>query len=217
MNETSSNPTPATNPVLTASSLTRQYDRYFRVILGNDILKALPRARKQQQKYEVVGALPTKDVYLGERNRHYRTTISDLVSNAYSVFSDLNGELDDWYNNLPDAFRDGDKGSELQEATGTLSNLSEPDMPDVASLITGTHLPDLDAESRSARNGEAVSQLDKAIDLIEAFLADTTLTIEDEGGPRPLTDEEREELSTLKDTLENDKGEAENVSFPGMY
>ena len=45
-----------------------------------------------------------------------------LVSDAQSELEGLRDELTDWYDNLPDNFRDGDKGAQLEEAISQLDD-----------------------------------------------------------------------------------------------
>ena len=46
-----------------------------------------------------------------------------MVSDAQGVVEELKDELQEWYDNLPDNFKDGDKGSQLQEAIDALESL----------------------------------------------------------------------------------------------
>lgn len=47
-----------------------------------------------------------------------------LVQQATEIVDELKDELQSWYDNLPDNFRDGHKGSELEEAINQLDDLN---------------------------------------------------------------------------------------------
>lgn len=46
-----------------------------------------------------------------------------LVGDAKSEFESLRDELQEWYDNLPENFQNGDKGNDLQTAIDELENL----------------------------------------------------------------------------------------------
>lgn len=46
-----------------------------------------------------------------------------MISNAKGVAEELRDECQEWYDNLPENFQDGDKGSQLQECIDTLDSL----------------------------------------------------------------------------------------------
>lgn len=46
-----------------------------------------------------------------------------LVEDAKSEIEELKSELENWYDNLPDSFRDGDQGEQLQEAIDGLNDI----------------------------------------------------------------------------------------------
>jgi len=47
------------------------------------------------------------------------------ASDAHSTAEGLRDELQDWFDNLPEAFQQGDKGSELEEAISSLDEFIE--------------------------------------------------------------------------------------------
>lgn len=47
----------------------------------------------------------------------------EAVQNAASEVETLRDELQDWYDNLPDNLKDGEKGSMLEEAIGNLESI----------------------------------------------------------------------------------------------
>lgn len=206
--------------IVTKSALTRQFDQYATTVLGA-YLTAQPHERRKQRKFAVTKPLPTPEEYAALRNKRFTATLDDLVSDAFSIFEELNGELQDWYDNLPESFQSGSKGDELQEATGILENLSAPDVPECLQSVNVVYLPGLDVSSRADRNGEATGQLQAVYDTVEKIL-DTgkIVQVNDDGDVLPerdITSDERDELESFRDEIDNAKNEAEGVSFPGMY
>lgn len=208
------------NEVYTKSALTKQFDRYFSFVLS-EYLEMLPYERHKQRKYQVKKPLPTREEYAVLRNKHFETSVSDLVSDAFDIFEELNDELQNWYDNLPENFQNGDKGSQIQEATDVLSNLSTPDVPECLEPVSIVYLPGLDRNSRAERNGEATSQLQAVYDAVEEILDSGKINGYDNEGKslaeRDITDDERDELESFRDEIDSAKNEAEGISFPGMY
>jgi len=47
------------------------------------------------------------------------------VEEAAEIVGELRSDIEQWYENLPDNFRDGDKGNELQECQSALEDLEQ--------------------------------------------------------------------------------------------
>ena len=54
-----------------------------------------------------------------DRYSHAQSQLGD----AKSEFESLRDELQDWYDNLPEQFQEGDKGQQLQDAVDTLEEV----------------------------------------------------------------------------------------------
>ena len=175
--------------------------------LLTDYLQELPRKKGGQQKYKVIKSLPSADEVEALRSAKFTTTVESLVADAFSEFESLAGELDDWYNNLPDSFQQGDKGQQLEEAKGNLENLSAPDVSEELGELKLVYVPsEKPASSRSARCVEACDMIRAAIDRLAEVQDDEKAATEFKQAAEELASE-----------LENAIGDAESVEFPGMY
>jgi len=173
------------------------------------ILEVLPRERKQWQKFRLLVDLPTGEQFAEMERTMYTTTVGALVEDAFCEFETLQGEMDDWYSNLPEQFQQGDKGQALEEASGMLGGLNRSDIPQVAEGLTVFFRPGQGLGSRSARCEEACAMLNAAKRAVEEQVA--KLEEDDE------LNESINDLNAFADELEGAAGEAEGVEFPGMF
>ncbi len=210
--------------VIGALALKNQFDPYYEMVLGS-YLERHPRLKKgERAKFTITKPLPTKEGYEKLKRDRFTTRLDDVVSNV-SNYSDLASELRDWYDNLPESFQQGDKGSMLDESASTLENISEPAVPDWAGAMAVYCPPMLDISSRADRRDAISHELQQAVDAIDEALTKGRFPLkdDDEGNmyqlpPEDAEDtEQRDELQSLKDELENIISEAEGVEFPGMY
>ena len=49
-------------------------------------------------------------------------TLCDALSGGFTALEELRDELQEWYDNLPDSFQNGDKGDQIQEAVAGLED-----------------------------------------------------------------------------------------------
>ncbi len=220
--------------VITKIAVRVVFDAYFeRVILGTH-LEPLPRVNRQSPiTYRVKQELPQPEAYRQLRDQRFTTTLEDLLSAAQSEVESLAGELRDWHDNLPEGINNSDKAAEIDEAASTLENLTFPDLPDSLSTIRVLHLPALDQDSRPKRGAEVVSMLDDAIaalnsktDELSQAIEDTRKADEADGQSTPPASPDKEmepdpqeiigEIESLVSSLEDVKGELENVTYPSM-
>ena len=173
-----------------------------------DHIKQVETPRGSPRKFEVVKPLPTVEEYAKLRLAKYTTSVTGLAEDAFGAIECLKDELQDWFDNLPESFQQGQKGDELQEAISTLESVEQIDAPDCLAEHTTCFLPSLKIESRSDRAGEAASQLREVVEYCEGLL---------EGENSGLTDDQKQEVEEYKDGCDNACQEIENVSFPGMY
>lgn len=176
--------------------LNKTYGKHALQVLA-DHIEEKPRKRRQQRSYELLKELPSQEEYDKLRSKKYETTISSLVSDAFSGFENLASELREWYDNLPDSFQQGDKGSTLDEAATTLEGLNQPDIGELGENKL-VFLPDLNITSRSARNAEACDMLNTVINWLQE-------------------NHKIDGAEDLESELESAVSDAENVEFPGMY
>lgn len=166
-------------------------------------------------------------------------TVADAVSAAFSQIEELKDELQSWYDNLPENFQNGDKGSQLQEAIDALESTSEPDVPDSASDIEVSFSEATGRLSRARRRDNACAAIEAAEQAVRdriqelsdlVYNEDGKLVIDgravepepgEDGPSEPYTEDERDsaitDLEAFADELENARVEWESVEFPGMY
>ena len=149
------------------------------------------------------------------RYTQHTTDIENAVADAMSELSGLGEELRSWYDNMPENFQNGDKGSMVDEAANTLESLNEVEVPACLSTVPVAYQSDRKAQSRSARCGEAVNMLNIAKDNAQAFL-DENLP-EDETKDTETQATQREEIDSFISELDEVISEAEGVEFPGMF
>lgn len=167
--------------------------------------------------------------------KHKTKTVTGTVasvSDAFAAIEDLRDELQEWYDNLPENFRNGDKGSQLYDAIYNLEQDSEPSLPDSADQLEITWNEVTSSRSRSTRRDNACAIVDAAISEIESRISELEGYTYNEDGKRHeegtvLTegdcidesdrDEIQQEYETLRDELDNARSNWESAEFPGMY
>jgi hypothetical protein len=160
-------------------------------------LEELDREEGAMRTYKVVKPLPTQDEFKELQRKRYTSTVADLVDSAFGTLEDLAGEVGDWYDNLPEGFQSGDKGSALDDARNTLESLSQPDVNEQLGTLEVYYEPVQESSSRASRRDDAVARLQAVVDVLAAS--------------------EDPDAKALSDELENTIDEAEGVEFPGMY
>lgn len=159
-----------------------------------------------------------------------QTSVDSAVADAFNNIEELRGELESWYENLPESFQNGDKGEALQEAMNGLEGASQPDTPDCIENDT-IEFPHMRCKSRAERRDECVAMIRAAEEYARArateleqleYKEDGSLDLEDGGlDSDPQTEEERDtltsELEEFADELNDAAGQWDEVNFPGMY
>jgi hypothetical protein len=188
---------------ITIKKLKTLYGNHAVTVLDN-YLEERPRKEGAMRAYRILKPLPGVEEFKELQKRTFTSTVADLVDSAFSTFDDLAGELSDWYDNLPEAFQSGEKGSSLEDAKGILESLSHPNVEGPTGAIEVCYLPLQDVKSRASRLNDAVGCLQAVVDALDAC--------KDDAGR-----DDQEEIKNLLDELENAISEAEGVEFPGMY
>lgn len=186
-------------------ALKNRFDRMAVAVLSEYIELSDDRKRGSPRKYNILKALPSKEEYDVMRDKKYTRTIRSLIEEAFDDAEDLKNELEEWFENLPQGFQDGDKGDAINSAKDQIEYAERPELPEdndleFVELVTllkaeVIFLP-LEASSRSDRLGECNRMLEVAIENLPKSNA--------------ATDE-------IKTALESAISEWENVDFPGMY
>jgi hypothetical protein len=141
------------------------------------------------------------------------STIVDAVSNACSELQSLAEEIREVVDNASGTPRENTQRIQtLDETASTLENISEPEVDEKIAQLAVTYTESLPSGrsglSRNDRRNNAVNMLDAAIEMLNKKSEEWS---EGEGGT------EEYPYQDLIDDLENMKGEAEAVEFPGMY
>lgn len=187
--------------------LKNRYDRHaVRVLPSAGYIKSKPRKKAEIQKYLVKKELPDAEAYRVLRDAQYSTTVEETLDTARDEVADLLGQLEDWYNNLPESFQDGDKGQALQEAIDSLGSVEIPEPEKEIGERSLVILPGDSGSSRSDARDDVVSSLTQVMDWADE-------RAEDEG----LTAEQLQYFIDLRGELSEAISALENVEFPGMY
>jgi hypothetical protein len=164
-----------------------------------------------------------------------QTSIADAVAQAYCTADELRGELQEWYDNLPENFQNGSKGEQLTEAIDALSDVAdyETEAPEV---LGDCEVPDprpTRRSSRAARRDEAEHYLRAAGEAAQEYLDEQQeehdAWVAAQALPRTVTSEQEEQeraqsLDRLAADVEEFIGLMEehadalsSVEFPGMF
>lgn len=145
-----------------------------------------------------------------------KVSLSNAISEGYSVAEGLKDELSDWLGNLPESLQNGDLADRLQTAIDGLENPQEPD-----SSFLPADIQDREIEvsyltkrkmSRSLRLGEGISHLQQAVEILNGLKEEFT----DETDPDNSADWV-DDVDNLVNDLEEAISEFEGVEFPGMF
>jgi len=189
-------------------AVSRAYDGHvWEVLKGH--FQVLPRSKGQRISFKVVEALPEKDEYLQLKERHFTSTIEALVDEAFEVVDELQGELQEAYDNMPVGLQGGAAGEARLEAAGQLESISgdAPTLPDSVSAIRLVHYPALRQSSRGDRAYEAAAKLKAASHEIQKYI----------NSGLKLKKAAVAELEECLQQLESQADEIEGVEFPGMF
>jgi hypothetical protein len=198
------------------------------------ITEAPDRKRGAPRSFVCKQLLPTLDTYREMERVHFSVTVADAISNAEGEAESLKDELQEWFDNLPENFQQGDKGSQLEEAVSALESVQFPTLPDWfeewAALVkdrnTFVFFPS-DGNSRADRGSDAAGQLRQAGEKLRELgegLEQEAVDLRDDEDEDPkreaaadLASERGDELTNLADELESAADELDGVEYPGMY
>lgn len=99
-----------------------------------------------------------------------KSTVGSLVADGHATLQGLGEELREWYDNLPEQFQSN--RSDIDEAAGTLENLTEPDAaPDAVSELEVEYVNTVGKRTgRSARGGQATYEMQAAKERAEEWV-----------------------------------------------
>jgi len=129
--------------------------------------------------------------------------LANAVQEAFADAEGLRDELQEWYDNLPENFQNGDKGDQLQSAIDALESVTEPDVPEALQDIPVSFVVNQKRrKSRSDRMQDCIALLQAAGEAAANFADEN---------------EEDEDGAVLADEIDSIVSEWENVEFPGMF
>lgn len=142
--------------------------------------------------------------------------VINAAEDAKGILEGLRDELQEWYDNLPENFQNGDKGQALEEAIGNLDSAIDSinDAPEEAVDVQTFTAPPMCTKRRPSR----ADRRDDACALLSAVVDEVGMYCNKLKEKHDEKDEEK--ISTLEEwvsELESAKDEAEAVEFPGMY
>lgn len=148
-----------------------------------------------------------------------RGSLADAVEYAYGEISDLAEEIRTVVDDASGTPRENTQRMQtLGETADALEGIGDaPDVPDEIECYVEWVINTRRGLSRSDRRDNATNALDAAISAIEDWISDQETDGGDEGGDGEEPEAvDVSDAETLRDDLENAKGELENVEFPGM-
>lgn len=187
-------------------ALTKRYGPYAaQVLLRGEYLEDMKSSSKVA-KYKILKPLPGKESFRDVFNRVFSKSIGDLISDAFGIFEELAEEMGDWYESLPESLQSTDKASTIEETRDALYDMQAREVSDHISNMKVVYTPPRKVKSRSDRCNDACGMLQA----VEDYLNDLDDNEE-------LTSEDRDECQSLASDLEEVRGRAEDLEFPGMY
>jgi DNA repair exonuclease SbcCD ATPase subunit len=175
----------------------------------------------------------------GERAKQFTSDVEGAFEGGKSDIEELKGEIEEWKDNLEgNNMEHLPKYEEVEEAYSALESAMDAldgiEVPECVGSESLTYTQDTrtSAQSRAGRLDNALNQLHAALGTAQAWLDENEeLKVndpedEEEGDPdvpavtQEQADEREEQRSAVEkfiNDLESAIGEAENVSFPGMY
>lgn len=224
----------ATFPSTVKASLTRAYGSNAVAVLTDGAEPiCIAVGTEKGTRYVFARSAPTLDEYKALRDKKYTTDADSLVADAFSIFETLGEEIRGWYDNLPESFQQGEKGSTLDDTATELEDIAAnvPTVPKTIGSMPVLHLPSK-TSSRSEQCSEARSMLAEvgeaareAITEIEAGTIpewveapDALLGVDNADHAMVAFHANIvEELTELADACDEYGDRADGVEFPGMY
>ncbi|WP_417737741.1 hypothetical protein [Rosistilla oblonga] len=159
----------------TQQSVTRAYDKYVWTVLGGHFQEK-PRAKGQMKKVVVVASLPDIEEYEELKKKQFTRSAEALLDDALSEISELQEEIQEAFDEMPEHRQDGDTGQLRIEAADELDQLLEKTVGVPTSLLELDvfHLPIPIATSNKQRALEASSKMQSVVNAVKEFLESST-------------------------------------------
>jgi hypothetical protein len=162
----------------------------------------------ERTRFRIVAALPQRDEYLQLKELRFTYSLGGLIEAVYGTVGELQGELEDAYENTPEALQDGEIGQARLAAAEQLEAIagSPPTPPDCVASLRLVHYPPPTLHSRGDRARAAAAMLRAADAAIESHLA---------GRPK-LNSANAKLVMQFRRSLADHADELDEVDFPGM-
>ena len=138
-------------------------------------------------------------------------SVLGLIEGAYSELEALHDECQEIVDNASDGLSQTQRIQTFEETANTLDFAdSVPDVPEVVQDLEVHYTEDRrksKSTSRATRCSESCNLLYGVVAALDAWLDDDSNS----------EHEDRDDVESLKDDLENNINEAEGCEFPGMY
>jgi len=138
---------------------------------------------------------------------NHTATIADALSDAIGELTSLAEEAREVCDNMPESLQQSSRYEALDNAASELEGIQEPDVPDALGAVEVKYSQEAPRSarrglSRNSRVANAVAQLEAVWEKLDEMCT---------------ADENNEEADGLRSDVDDIKGTAEGVEFPGMY
>ena len=200
---------------ITSRKLRNLYGAYAVRVLWDEYIRETESPSRRVKHYAILKALPSQKEFPAFRDAKFTRPLSEWLEEAYMEIDALRDELQEWFDNLPENFQDGEKGSQLEEAIGYLEQVDMVDfVNDHLNRYPVCVLPVLDTSSRPKRLGAVTHILEHVADELEDLDEDVLRGL---GIQKGALEEVREHAGEIADEIRNHVSELEGVEFPGMF
>ena len=192
----------------TPQSVIRAYDKHVWMVLGAHFGET-PRVKGQARKVVVVASLPMIEEYEEIKQKCFTKSVEALLDDAYLELSELQAEMQDAFDNMPESLQSGGVGQAREETAAQLQDVLDntAGLPSVVSELKVVHYPKPNAKTRGQRSDEASSKIQTVVNAANELLDSST----------KLRASVQKEITDFIAVLEDQINEVEMVNFPGMF
>jgi len=200
--------------IVTGMKLKKVYGPRVFIVLA-DYLDCQPRQKREKRKFRIIQPLPELEVYQVAERARFTHSFAEVVEYAFAEIEEVQGELEEWLEALPDALRDDDTGMRLQETIYTLAGVvdQQPDeIPELLCELPVYNPPTiLDYTSRRDRIDDVMAGL------VACELAANEYLAQVKASAAPAEARAITLADDLLEVLDNAVMDLDNTDFPGMY
>lgn len=140
------------------------------------------------------------------------STVSAVVGDAIGMIQSLTEEIQEVVDGASGTPRENTgRIQTLSDTADTLSNISEPDVPEIVGDLKVSYMEQVSTRglSRGSQRDNATSMLQAAVDAMREWL-------DEQKDPEAMQDA-IDEVDSAADEIDNIISDAEGVDFPGMF